>query len=168
IRADIWSAPRTKWLKRSTESTAWIGGVAGRGFKKIFRWNRWWKAMKGSTGGSRVVLNPEKLRTRRAMRYKQWTPQGLRSTGSYWQARILGTAVHLELFDWLGNSGRNARAATKHFGGTGGGWEIFLDALSAMGLLRKRALNYENSPFALRYLCSGKGSFLLSDYDAWN
>lgn len=124
--------------------------------------------MKGSTGGSRVVLNPEKLRTRRAMRYKQWNPERLRSTGSYWQARILGTAVHLQIFDWLGNSGRNARAATNHFGGTREGWKIFLDALSAIGLLRKRALSYENSPFALRYLCSGNGSFLLSDYDAWN
>jgi precorrin-6B methylase 2 len=124
--------------------------------------------MKGSTGESRVVLNPEKLPTRRAMRYKQWTPQRLRSTGSYWQARILGAAVHLELFDWLGNSGRNATAATNHFGGTREGWTIFLDALSAMGLLKKRALSYENSRFALRYLCSGNGSFLLSDYDAWN
>jgi hypothetical protein len=124
--------------------------------------------MKGSTGGSRVMLNPEKLRIRRALRYKQWTPQKLRSAGNYWQARILGTAVHLQIFDWLGNRGRNARAATNDFGGTREGWKIFLDALSAMGLLRKRALSYENSPFALRYLCSGNGSFLLSEYDAWN
>jgi SAM-dependent methyltransferase len=124
--------------------------------------------MKGYTGGSRVALKPKKLRTTQATRYKQWTPQRLRSAGSYWQARILGTAVHLQLFDWLGNRARNARAATNHFGGTREGWKIFLDALSAMGLLRKRAVSYENSTFALRYLCSGKGSFLLSDYDAWN
>lgn len=124
--------------------------------------------MKGCTGGSRVVLNPEKLRMRRAMRYKQWTPQRLRSAGNYWQARILTTAVHLQLFDWVGNRARNARAATNHFGGTREGWKIFLDALSAMELLRKRASSYENSPFALHYLCSGRGSFLLSEHDAWN
>ena len=124
--------------------------------------------MKGSTGGSRVALDPEKLRTRRATRYKHWTPQRLRSAGSYWQARILGTAVHLQIFDWLGNRAKGASAATNHFGGTREGWRIFLDAVSAMGLLEKRGVSYGNSAFTLRYLCSGKGSFLLSDHDAWN
>ena len=124
--------------------------------------------MNGSTGGSRVALNPEKRRTRQAAGSKQWTPQRLRSAGSYWQARILATAAHLELFDWLGKRARGAKAATNHFGGTQEGWKTFLDALSAMGLLKKRIMSYENSSFTLRYLCSGKGSFLLSDYDAWD
>ncbi len=101
------------------------------------------------------------------MRYKRWTPQRLRSVGSYWQARILSTAVHLELFDWLGKEAKGSRAAMSHFGGTHEAWQIFLDALSANGLLKKRALRYENSPFTLDYLCSGKGSFLLPDHDAW-
>jgi SAM-dependent methyltransferase len=124
--------------------------------------------MKGSTGGSRAALSPEQRRHRQAARRKQWTPQGLRAAGSYWQARILGTAVHLELFDWLGKGAKSARTAAGHFGGIQHGWKIFLDALSAMGLLRKRAASYQNSSFTLRYLCSGKGSFLLSDHDAWN
>jgi cyclopropane fatty-acyl-phospholipid synthase-like methyltransferase len=124
--------------------------------------------MNGSTATSRVALKPEKLRTRRAARSEPWTPQRLRSAGSYWQARILATAAHLELFDWLGKRPRSARTATKYFGGTQEGWKTFLDALSAMGLLKKRIMSYENSSFALRYLCSGKGSFLLSDYDAWD
>lgn len=124
--------------------------------------------MKGSIGGSRVGLNPEQLRTRRAVNYQQWTPQRLRRTGSYWQARILSTAVHLELCSWLGKRARGARAATKQFGGTREVWEIFLDALSAMGLLQKRGPKYRNSLFTQRYLCSGKGSFLLPDHDAWN
>lgn len=98
----------------------------------------------------------------------QWTPQRLRSAGSYWQARILGTAVHLELFDWLGKGTKSPRAAAGRFGGTQHGWKIFLNALSAMGLLRKRAASYQNSSFTLRHLCSGKGSFLFSDHDAWN
>jgi len=34
--------------------------------------------------------------------YKQWNVERLRSKGSYWQARILSTAVHLEVFDWFG------------------------------------------------------------------
>jgi cyclopropane fatty-acyl-phospholipid synthase-like methyltransferase len=123
--------------------------------------------MKGSTGKSRVVLDSEQPHRTDPMRYKRWTPQRLRSEGSYWQARILSTAVHLELFDWLGKEAKGSRAAMSHFGGTQEAWRIFLDALSAMGLLKKRALRYANSPFSLDYLCSSKGSFLLPDHDAW-
>ena len=99
--------------------------------------------------------------------YKRWTPQRIRSKGSYLQARILSTAVHLELFDWLGKKAKGSRAATSHFGGTQEVWEVFLDALSAMGLLQKRSVRYKNTPFTLNYLCSGKGTFLLPDHDAW-
>ena len=124
--------------------------------------------MKGFTGGSPTARKREDRRDRRTAQHKEWTPQRLRSGGSYWQARILSTAVHLEIFDWLGNKPRKARAATNRFGGTLEGWKIFLDALSAMRLLKKRAERYENSSFARRYLCFGRGSFLLSDHDAWN
>jgi precorrin-6B methylase 2 len=123
--------------------------------------------MKDSTGRSRVALSPERVRTGREGG-GQWTPQKLRRAGSYWQARILNTAAHLELFEWLGHRARRPSAAARHFGGTEEGWKIFLDALSAMGLLQKRAASYQNSSFALRYLCSGGGSFLLPDYDAWD
>lgn len=124
--------------------------------------------MKGFTGGSPVARNPDDRGNRRTAHYKQWTPERLRSAGSYWQVRILSTAVHLEIFDWLGNKAKGARAAANHFGGTLEGWKIFLDALSAMRLLRKRAISYENSSFTRRCLCFGRGSFLLSDHDAWN
>ena len=124
--------------------------------------------MKGSTGGSRVAPSPERPCHRQARRSKQWTPQRLRSAGNYCQARILGTAVHLDIFDWLGKRARSPRAATSRFGGTSQGWMIFFDALSAMGLLEKQAARYQNASCTLRYLCSGKGSFLLSNHDAWN
>jgi precorrin-6B methylase 2 len=124
--------------------------------------------MKGSTGGSRIRLNPEQLRTRPVARSTRWNPHRLRTAGSYWQARILSTAVHLELFDWLGNKAKGARAAANHFGGTQEGWKIFLDALSAMRLLHKRASTYGNSSFTLRNLCFGRGACLLPDHDAWN
>jgi len=124
--------------------------------------------MKGSTGRSLVALDSEQRRHVQAVRYKQWTPQRLRNESSYWRARILSTAVHLQLFDWLGKGAKGSRAASSHFGGTQEGWEIFLNAISALGLLQKRAGRYENSLFALRYLCRGKGSFLLPDHDAWD
>jgi len=99
--------------------------------------------------------------------YKQWNVARLRTEGSYWQARILSTAVHLEVFDWLEKGSNGSRDAANYFGGTQDGWEIFLEALSAMGLLQKRARRYQNSPFARSYLCSGQGSFLLAEHDAW-
>ena len=124
--------------------------------------------MKGSTGGSRAALTSKQPRHRRSLRRKHWTPQKLRSEGGYWQARVVSTAVDLEIFDWLGKRARGARAATSHYGGTQEGWAIFLDALSALGLLQKAAGRYENTPFSLRCLCAGEGSFLLPDHDAWD
>ena len=123
--------------------------------------------MKCFTGGSPVEREPKERLTAHAS-YKRWSPQRLRAAGDYSQARILSTAVHLELFDWFGNGFKSARAASNHFGATPEIWKIFLDALCAMGLLRKRAARYENSSFALRYLCSGEGLFLRSQHDAWN
>jgi 3-hydroxy-5-methyl-1-naphthoate 3-O-methyltransferase len=54
-----------------------------------------------------------------------------------------------------------------HFGGNPEDWEIFLNALCAMGLLRKRRGKYANSSFALRHLGGGQAPFLLPEYDAW-
>ncbi len=122
--------------------------------------------MKCFTGGS--LASPEPKERVTTSRYKPWTPQRLRAAGDYCQARILSTAVHLELFNWFGNRIKSARAANQRFGGSQEIWKIFLDALCAMRLLRKRAASYEISSFALRYLCSGEGLFLRSQHDAWN
>jgi hypothetical protein len=123
--------------------------------------------MKRFTGGSPAEREPEERHTVHAS-YKRWSPQRLRAAGDYSQARILSTAVHLELFDWFGNRIKSAGAASNRFGGTPEIWKIFLDALCAMGLLQKRAMSYKNSSFTLRYLCSGDGLFLRSYHDAWN
>jgi precorrin-6B methylase 2 len=124
--------------------------------------------MKSSTGGSRVALHSAPPRRGRAARSQPWTAEKLRNTGSYWRARILSTAVGLELFDWLGKGAKGSRDASGRFGGSREAWEIFLDALSALGLLRKRKRRYQNTLFARRYLCSGKAGFLLPDHDAWD
>jgi precorrin-6B methylase 2 len=123
--------------------------------------------MKRFTGGSPAARDPEEQLSGQT-RYKSWTPQKLRIAAGYWQARILSTAAHLELFDWLGNNTKSVRAANNRFGGTQETWKIFLDALCAMGLIQKRAMGYQNSSFTLRYLCSGEGLFLRSQHDAWN
>jgi SAM-dependent methyltransferase len=99
---------------------------------------------------------------------ESWTPEKLRSLSCYWHARIVGTAFHLQLFAWLGTTAKTAGAVSRHFGGKTPEWEIFLNALSAMKLLRRRGNRYDNSRFAARYLGGRQASFLLADYDAWN
>ncbi len=109
----------------------------------------------------------KKHKQRQALRRPRWTPQRLRGAGCYWRARVLSTAFDLELFDWLGRGAKGSGAASKYFGGAAQDWEIFLNALGAMGILRKRGVRYGNSAFALHYLRIGKGAFLRPAHDAW-
>ena len=96
------------------------------------------------------------------------TPQELRTTGCYWPTRIVGTAFHLQLFEWLGARAKTAGAVGSHFGGSSQDWEIFLDALAALRLLRRRGNRYANSRLVARTLRAQTASFLLADFDAWN
>lgn len=99
---------------------------------------------------------------------KKWNLQRLRSESSYWRSCILITAAHFDLFGWIGQRERSLKALAAHLGGSPAGWQIFLNALCAMGLMRKRGEKYANSPFASRYLSRGGATFLLPDYDAWD
>ena len=97
----------------------------------------------------------------------RWSLERLRSESSYWRACILITAAHLGLFGWMGRLEKNPRAVAAHFGGHAAGWEIFLNALCAMGLMRKRGGKFSNAPFSSRHLSGGGASLLLPSYDAW-
>ena len=99
---------------------------------------------------------------------RAWNLKRLRSESGYWRSCILITAVHLDLFGWIGTQEKNPSALTAHFGGSAAGWEIFLNALCGMGLLRKRAGKYGNGAFAARSLSQGGMTSLLPAYDAWN
>ena len=99
---------------------------------------------------------------------KQWNLERLLSESSYWRSCILISAAHLNLFDWLGKREKTPRALAAHFGGSGAGWEIFLDALCGMGLLRKRGERYANTRVYEHYLRGGAATFLLPGYDAWD
>ncbi len=102
-----------------------------------------------------------------AMSGKQWNLRRLLSESSYWRSCILITAAHLDLFDRIGKRDKTARALAARFGGSRVGWEIFLNALCGMGLLRKRRKRYANTLISARYLSRGAGIFLLPGYDAW-
>jgi hypothetical protein len=102
------------------------------------------------------------------MAHKKWTPEKLRRESSYWRSCLLITAAQLDLFGWLGNREKSPAAVAAHFGGDAQGWEIFLNALCGMGLLRKRAERFSNTAFALRYLGRAEATVLLPAYDAWD
>jgi len=99
---------------------------------------------------------------------KQWNLQRLLSESSYWRSCVIISAAHLDLFDWLGEREKTPSALAAQFGGSGAAWEIFLDALCAMGLLRKRGQRYANTRASARYLRGGAKTFLLPGYDAWS
>jgi len=101
------------------------------------------------------------------MASEKWNLSRLQSESSYWRSSILITAAHLDLFGWIGKGKKSSAALAAHFGGDGVGWEICLNALCGMGLIRKRGEQYANTAFAARYLSGGR-TFLLPYYDAWN
>jgi hypothetical protein len=98
---------------------------------------------------------------------KKWSLERLRTESSYWRSCILITAAHLDLFAWIGKRQKRPTALAAHFGGRPEGWEIFLNALCAMGLLRKRRGKYANTSFSSRHLSRETATFLLPEHDAW-
>jgi SAM-dependent methyltransferase len=101
------------------------------------------------------------------MTKKLWNAERLRSESSYWRSSILITAAQLDVFSWLSKHGQSPRAVAAHFGGDAISWEIFLNALSGMGLLTKRGEKFSNTSFAVRYLSGTGTAVLLPDHDAW-
>jgi len=102
------------------------------------------------------------------MSAREWNLKRLRSDSSYWHVCVLIAAAHLDLFDWIGKRKENPKALAAHFGGAAAGWEIFLDALCGMGLIRKHGNTYANSAFAARCLGRAGTASLLPAYDAWD
>ena len=112
-------------------------------------------------------MAPESPSQRGAVAGNKWDLKRLRGKSSYWRSCILITAAHLDLFSWIGKRGKAPAALAAHFGGSPEGWEIFLNALCGMGLMRKRGAKYANTPFSWRNLSHGGATSLLPDYDAW-
>jgi predicted O-methyltransferase YrrM len=96
-----------------------------------------------------------------------WSLERLRRESSYWRSCAIITAGELGLCAWIGKRQKDATALAAHFGGTAAGWEVFCNALCAMGLLRNRGGKYANTAFSSRYLNGSGASFLLPEYDAW-
>jgi SAM-dependent methyltransferase len=98
---------------------------------------------------------------------KRWTVERFHAESCYWRSCILLTAARLDLFELIGARGTTAVALSAHFGGKPAGWEIFLNALCGMGLLRRRAERYINTAFTARYLNHHAAVRLWPDYNAF-
>ncbi|HEU4344864.1 MAG TPA: methyltransferase [Candidatus Binatia bacterium] len=102
---------------------------------------------------------------------KRWTVARLHSETCYWRSCILLTAARLDLFEFIGTRGKTPAAVAARFGGHAAGWEVFLNALCGMGLLRERRRTYRNSAFAARHLNHRAAVRLWPSYDGlrrWN
>ncbi|MBI3757944.1 MAG: methyltransferase domain-containing protein [Deltaproteobacteria bacterium] len=89
----------------------------------------------------------------------EWSEERFRQACSYWQSKILLTALRLDLFTVLADQDLSAAALTTRLGAAERGLTALLDALVALGLLTKQDHRYTNTPFARTALDRTKPSF---------
>jgi SAM-dependent methyltransferase len=101
----------------------------------------------------------------------EWSEERFRQASSYWQSKILLTALRLDLFTVLADQALSATALADRLGAAERGITILLDALVALGLLVKQEHRYANTPFASVALDRTKPSFCgympLLDAHSW-
>jgi ubiquinone/menaquinone biosynthesis C-methylase UbiE len=89
----------------------------------------------------------------------EWSEDRFRQACSYWQSKILLTALRFDLFTVLADQALSAAALAAQLGAAEQGLTILLDALVALGLLVKQDQRYANTPFASVALDRTKPSF---------
>ncbi len=89
----------------------------------------------------------------------QWNEERFRQACSYWQSKILLTALRLDLFTVLADQALSATALAARLGTAEQGLTTVLDALVALELLVKQGHHYANTPFASVALDRTKPSF---------
>jgi cyclopropane fatty-acyl-phospholipid synthase-like methyltransferase len=89
----------------------------------------------------------------------EWNEERFRQASSYWQSKILLTALRLDLFTVLADQALSVTALAARLGAAERGLTILLDALVALGLLVKQDHYYANTPFTSVALDRTKPSF---------
>jgi SAM-dependent methyltransferase len=89
----------------------------------------------------------------------EWSEERFRQACSYWQSKILLTALRLDLFTVLADQALDATTLATQLGAAERGLTALLDALVALGLLTKQNYRYANTPFARTALDRTKPSF---------
>lgn len=92
----------------------------------------------------------------------RWTAESLLELGrSYQAAAVFAAAADLELFDAVAKRPRSMAELARALGADTRGMAVLLDALAALGLLKKRAGRYALAPGLGRWLTAdGEGSIL--------
>lgn len=89
------------------------------------------------------------------MNTKGWNPaKAFEISGSYWQACTLQASVKLGVFEAIGNKHSESQALASQLCADRRAVEMLLNALAAMGLLRKRKGKFSNSSFSKTFLFS--------------
>lgn len=101
----------------------------------------------------------------------EWSEERFRQACSYWQSKILLTALRLDLFTALADRVVDAATLATRLGAAERGLTALLDALVALGLLTKQERGYANTAFARTALDRTKPSFCgytpLFDAQCW-
>lgn len=90
------------------------------------------------------------------------------------KSRVLLTAYELGLFTALGNKNKTAAETARILKAKGHSTERLMNALCALGLLKKNKGRFSNTPLALRFLAKGNPDFMVglghtvNMWDTWS
>ncbi len=95
------------------------------------------------------------------MNSDQWNPGTLLETsGYYWKTCTLHAGVTLDVFTVIGQKSLSADEVCQKIGADPKGVSVLLNALSAMGLIKKTGDLYANSSSALTFLCKDSSKYI--------
>jgi ubiquinone/menaquinone biosynthesis C-methylase UbiE len=79
---------------------------------------------------------------------------------SYWYVCVLHSGIKMQVFTRLGSQSLPAEQLAQRLGADARATGLFLDALSAMGLVIKTGETYSNAPISLKYLDENSPDFM--------
>ncbi|MBI4549581.1 MAG: methyltransferase domain-containing protein [Candidatus Omnitrophica bacterium] len=94
------------------------------------------------------------------LKIKRHRRRSIETAYSFYAARTLQTAAELRLFERFGKKTFTARAAAGIFKADLRGMTVFLDALAALGCLRKQGERYRNTPENLAVHSAGSELYI--------
>jgi len=84
----------------------------------------------------------------------------MRTIMTFRQSRVILSAFELGLFSALNSEGKTSAEVARRLGTNPRGTDRLMNALSALGLLRKKGHLFSNTPFSAQYLIKGKPKYM--------
>lgn len=104
--------------------------------------------------------------------HPEMTPEQIMQIGmSFMPARCMASALQLGVFDAIASGNKDAGAIAMHAGATPRGIRMLLDALTALGLIRKSHDHYSLTPATQQYLVKSSPDYMggVTETDSlWN